>query len=254
MKNKIILVARIIKNIFYKIFFRKDRFRRYNSIEFSWINYSHSSPESRFPIEKQYAIDYAIRNIKTDSPVLEIGVCSGRSTTFTGCLLNKYSKENKLITTDPWWNCPDQYLSGPNEPIAPQGYRDYIKSQYITNAKFWFGEKLPTSFDLDSDTFFEKWNTGKVSDDVFGREFKMGGEISFCYLDGDHSFHQVKKDFENIDKVLEKNGFIFFDDSDRLHLDHGEVKNGCYEVVQLALKSKKYKCVLRNPNYLLQKI
>tara|TARA_B100000795_G_scaffold256472_1_gene228947 strand:+ start:1218 stop:1982 length:765 start_codon:yes stop_codon:yes gene_type:complete len=250
---KISVICRIIINILYKFFARKHRFPRYESEEFCWINYSHCSPESKFPLEKQYAIDVAIKQISSGLPILEIGVCGGRSTSFIGSLLAKYGKENALVTVDPWWNCPDgAVLQGPKEKSA-ESYRQYIKDQYINNAHFWFEGNLPTSFEMDSDTFFKSWRQGQPKVDLFGAERTMGGCISFCYLDGDHGYVQVKKDFDNVDKILEVGGYIYFDDSDRLHRDGGEVVNGCYLAVKEALKSKRYEQVLRNPNYLLRK-
>ena len=64
----------------------------------------------------------------------------------------------------------------------------------------------------------------------------------------------MKKYFDNIDKILEVGGHIYFDDSDRMHRDGGEVVNGCFIVVKQALKSGRYKQVLRNPNFLLRKV
>ena len=99
-----------------------------------------------------------------------------------------------------------------------------------------------------------EWKEGKTKVDMFGKERAMGGLFSFCYLDGDHGYTQVKKDFSNIDQLLEVGGNIYFDDSDRMHRDGGEIINGCYLVVPEALKSKRYKKVLRNPNYLITKL
>ena len=49
--------------------------------------------------------------------------------------------------------------------------------------------------------------------DVFGRSFQLGGPISFCYIDGNHTDDLAKRDFENCDRYLEKGGFVLFDDS-----------------------------------------
>jgi len=89
---------------------------------------------------------------------------------------------------------------------------------------------------------------------LFGEDVTLGGKITFCYLDGDHSYDQVKKDYLNIDKILDTGGFIYFDDSDELHRDAGVVKNGCFEVVCEAINTSHYQVALKYPNYLLQKI
>lgn len=199
-------------------------------------------------------MDIAVSAISSASPVLEIGVCGGRSTSFLGSLLTKYGKKNELLTVDPWWNCPGgALLPGPKTKSA-ESYRAYIRDQYIANAKFWFEDNLPSSFEMDSNQFLELWNSSSSATDLFGAHRVLGGKISFCYLDGDHSFSQVKTDFDNVDAVLEVGGFIYFDDSDRLHRDAGEVMNGCYEVVKSTLSTGRYVEVLRNPNYLLKKV
>lgn len=232
----------------------KPRFPQYDSEEFCWVNYSHSSPESIFPFEKQYAIDIAIKEINSNLPILEIGVFAGRSSTFIGSLLKKYGKDNALVTVDPWFVCPeDAVLKGPKEKSS-ESYREFIKDQFIKNAHYWFEDNLPHSYDMTSDTFFNEWKMNNANVDIFGLERSMGGLFSFCYLDGDHGYNQVKKDFDNIDQLLDIGGHIYFDDSDRFHRDVGNTVNGCYRIVQEALKTKRYKQVLRNPNYLLRKL
>ncbi len=253
MFRNINILFRFLLNLFYKVFLFRKRFEKYPAEEFCWINYSHSSPESKFPYEKQYAVDFALKNLQSDAPILEIGAFAGRSTSFLGSLIKKYNKKNNLIVIDPWLTCPDEPLIGPKKK-SPFDYRAYIKEQYLNNIKFWFEEDLPITFQLDSNSFFDEWKRKLIKKDLFNNEFKMGGDICFCYLDGDHSYDQVKKDFQNIDSILQKGGFIYFDDSDRLHKDGGEVVNGCYKVVKEVIKSKRYVVALRNPNYLLKKI
>ena len=133
-------------------------------------------------------------------------------------------------------------------------YQNYIKEQFIRSMQFWHPDALPESFELDSDEFFSMWTLNRRLNTLFSKETRLGGEISFCYLDGDHSYEQVKKDFINIDKILQIQGFIYIDDSDRYHLDAGKIMNGCYDVVCYALKTKRYIVAINNPNYLLQKV
>lgn len=159
--------------------------------------------------------------------------------------------KNRLITTDPW-------KFGTEEPITDNvsinDYQNFIKEQFIRNIRFWHPEQLPDSFDLKSDDFFSRWNNNERLNTLFNQPSQLGGTISFCYLDGDHSKAQVKKDFEHVDAILEANGFIYFDDSDKYHLDAGKIRNGCYDIVQEALASGRYEVALQNPNYLLKKI
>ena len=75
----------------------------------------------------------------------------------------------------------------------------------------------------------------------------LGGSISFAYIDGDHSYQQSKRDFENVDRYLEVGGFIVFDDS--------EDYSGCgsARTAQEASTWNSYELVAKNPNYCLRK-
>ena len=110
----------------------------------------------------------------------------------------------------------------------------------------------------EADEFFDRWAINDNCTDLFDQEAMLGGSIAFCYLDGDHSYEGAKRDFKNIDKYLEINGMILFDDSWELHKDaggdreDGGIRNGVYQVVKEALRNN-YRIVQKNPNYLLQK-
>ena len=70
-------------------------------------------------MEKQYAIDVVVQQISSDSPVLEVGVFGGRSTSFMGALLAMYDKTKALVTVIPWWECPSRLvLKGPKDKSA----------------------------------------------------------------------------------------------------------------------------------------
>ncbi|HZZ74665.1 MAG TPA: class I SAM-dependent methyltransferase, partial [Puia sp.] len=66
--------------------------------------------------------------------------------------------------------------------------------------------------------------------------------------DGNHHYEQVKKDFEHCDRYLEMNGFILFDDS--ADFSDFEVK----QVIAEVKKTRRYRMIMKNPNYLFQKI
>ena len=76
----------------------------------------------------------------------------------------------------------------------------------------------------------------------------MGGEISFCYIDGNHTYDFAKRDFENLDPYLELGGLVLFDDSSDLDTF------GLTRLMKEIKRNKKYELVMKNPNYLFKKI
>lgn len=103
------------------------------------------------------------------------------------------------------------------------------------------------AIELFSDEFFQAWRSSRAVQDIFGRPIALGGPISFCYIDGNHSYDFVKRDFENVDAFLERGGFILFDDS-----EDGSAWEVC-RVVQEVRASGRYDLVIKNPNYLFRK-
>ena len=245
------LTVRRLQQILYPRLLGKPLFPHFNNETLEWMNYAFASPESGFPVQKQYSCHYALERLPAESPILEIGVFAGRSTNFLIYLKERLNLSNRVITTDPWRFGTEKQIT---RNVTMEDYQNYIKGQFIRSMRFWHEGALPESFDLDSDEFFSQWTMNRRLKTLFSEDTRLGGEISFCYLDGDHSYEQVKKDFTNIDKILQVQGFIYFDDSDRYHLDAGILTNGCYDVVCDALKTKRYIVAINNPNYLLQKV
>jgi hypothetical protein len=98
--------------------------------------------------------------------------------------------------------------------------------------------------------FLRHWNRygDLILTDVFGRDFRFVGGVSFCYVDGNHTYEYVKRDFENIDQYLLRGGMILFDDSD------GSDPFGSARFMREVKMNPSYKVIARNPNYLFQKI
>lgn len=74
-----------------------------------------------------------------------------------------------------------------------------------------------------------------------------GGEISFSYIDGNHTYAFAKRDFENTDRVLVSGGFILFDDSS---------DDSTWEVNRLTREiaaGQRYELISKTPNYLFRK-
>jgi len=85
--------------------------------------------------------------------------------------------------------------------------------------------------------------------DQFGRSVSLGGPLSFCYIDGLHTYDQCSRDFQNVDRWLQVGGFVLFDDSS----DFSDWE-GVRRVVSEVRRGGRYRVVLNNPNYLFKKL
>jgi hypothetical protein len=201
-------------------------------------------------------MDYAIKNLPEQGSVLEIGSYGGLSTNLMIYLMRKHKKNNSFFTCDAWiYEGYNDHLQN-TDNIAIDGRKDvlrsdysvYLKNAFINSAKFLSPQNLPFSFHQYSDLFFENWNNHKNDIDIFGRKVQLGGNISFAYIDGGHSYEVAWKDFNNVASNLVKNGFILLDDS-------ADGQNfGSANMMDTIKKDKKYKVIAKNPNYLIQKI
>lgn len=203
-----------VKSIFHKpkIYFPDDYIKR---LRCSLIG------EGMLPEENIFQMDYAIKNMPNEGSVIEIGIYGGLSTNVLLHLLSKNNKTNKLFNTDVWIyeGFYDHKISPPKtidgrDDVLREDYTRYIKEAYLSSIKTLSKNNSPHSFHLSSDDFFEAWNTNKKTTDLFEHETTLGGPIAFAYIDGNHSYQQTKKDFENVMKSLVIGGFILFDDSE----------------------------------------
>ncbi len=194
-----------------------------------------------------YSIDYAIKNLPTNDPILEIGTFAGLSTNVILYFLNKYNKANTYYTTDWYWgDITDKDIITTIE--NPKDLSKFLKESFVRNVSFFSPNNKPLSSDLPSDDYFKAWDNNEELDNLFGGKFKVNGPISFAYIDGNHEYDFAKRDFKNVDKHLIKGGFILFDDS-------ADYTNwGSKLVAQEAVKSGKYKVVFKNPHYLVEKL
>ena len=133
-----------------------------------------------------------------------------------------------------------------NSDISHSDYRSYVKESFTRNISL-FSPNKPYPIELFSDEFFEKWSENSEMTDIFGRSVHLGGRVSFCYVDGNHTYEYTKRDFDNIDKYLVSGGFILFDDSD------DSDPFGLTRLMKEINRDPKYHLVMRNPNYLFQK-
>ena len=197
-----------------------------------------------------YCFNYAIEHLPSNNPIVEIGSFCGLSTNIINYYLSKNNKKNSLFTSDKWMfegaEKQEEFLHV-GAPCTHKEYRQFVKDSFKRNVSFFSKNNLPHTVEVFSDEFFEMWNEKRVVNDVFDREVELGGPVSFCFIDGNHTYDFAKRDFENTDKYLEKGGFVLFDDSsDRQSL-------GCSRLMKEIMQNDAYELVIKNPNYLFQK-
>lgn len=198
-----------------------------------------------------YCIEFVADNLHSENPIVEIGSFCGLSTNTISYYIRKANRSNKLITCDKWLfegaENQDRFL-GPSY-ISHKQYREFVKKTYVRNVGFFSHGRLPYTIECFSDDFFGRWDMGLTGTDVIGRRVKLGGPISFAYIDGNHTYRFAKDDFLNVDRHLETNGFILFDDSADYYTQFGVNR-----LVREIKKMDNYELVIKNPNYLFRKI
>ncbi len=203
-----------------------------------------------------YLIDYAIKNMPHNGIIMEIGSYGGLSANLICHLLKSHNKQKTpFISCDTWvyegYNDSktnkNSHIDG-NPKISRLSFMKYIKNAYINSVQLLHPDMIPNACHLTSDAFFDIWKNNNEFIDVFNRSFKINKEISFCYIDGDHSFEQTKKDFNNVSKNMIHGGYILIDDSAD-HLSFGSAK-----FIKEIKHNSNFKIVAKNPNYLIQKL
>lgn len=191
-----------------------------------------------------YCFDYAMENLPSGAPVVEIGSFCGLSTNLLTYYKRRRGRTNPLVTCDRW------VFEGSEKETAPGGsanYREFVRDSFVRNVRQFSGDDLPYTVELFSDEFFDAWREGREERDVFGRRVRLGGPIGFCYIDGNHSYEYARRDFDNADEFLEPGGFLLFDDS-----ADGSGWEVC-QVVAEVQESGRYDLIIKNPNYLFRK-
>ena len=195
------------------------------------------------------AFNFVIGNLPSLAPMIEIGSFCGLSTNVITHLKEKYAVKNRLVTCDRWifeGARPDAPVGG-SPLLSHNDYREFVRGSYIRNIQTFARYDLPYTVEMFSDEFFAAWTQGQAATDVLGRELKLGGPISFCYIDGNHTYDFVKRDFTHVDQFLDPGGFILFDDS-----RDGSAWETCRVVAEVK-SSQRYHVVAANPNYLFRK-
>jgi hypothetical protein len=134
------------------------------------------------------AFEYVVSHLNSNYPVVEIGSFCGLSTILLGHYLNKYHKTNPIVTCDKWV-FEGQELGeslGGSGLLTHDEYKEFVKGSYLRNVSTFLSTSKPYTIELLSDDFFDLWQNSSTVNDVFGRSVSLGGEIAFCFIDGNH--------------------------------------------------------------------
>jgi hypothetical protein len=210
-----------------------------------WICFANAGMLNRGNL---YCFDYAVSRLPSAAPMLEIGSFCGLSTNLLSYYRRKHGVTNPFFSSDRWifeGATPQGCLGDSDVPHAE--YRTHVKESFLRNVRLFSRNDLPRTVEMTSDEFFQAWASGWSGTDVFDRPVQLGGPLSFCYIDGNHSYEFARRDFENTDRFLEPGGFVFFDDS-----ADGSGWDVCRVVAEVARRPD-YELVIKNPNYLFRK-
>lgn len=200
-------------------------------------------------------LEYAIQHLPAEGSVVEIGSYGGLSTNLITHLLQKYHKNNPLFNCDAWiYEGYHDHLgeSGPGidgrADVSRTDYAQYLKNAFVQATQLLHPQRLPHSFHLRSEVFFQKWQQNATETDLFGRTATLGGPIALAYIDGDHSYEGAMLDVEHTARFLVKNGFMLLDDS----ADH--LSFGSAAMMREIKQDRRFRVINKNPNYLIQRV
>jgi hypothetical protein len=238
---------RVKRFLAYQGHFKQGPVQPTDSAYLRWLSFANAGMLNSGNID---CFEYAIKNLPSAAPVVEIGSFCGLSTNVISYFLEKHKSKSTLFTCDKWIfeGAEDGALLDAAVTISHEEYRNFVKETYLRNTKVFSRDHLPYTVEAFSDEFFSLWESSAKCRDVFGRDCTLGGPISFCYIDGNHTYEFAKRDFEHCDKFLVAGGFVLFDDS-----AHGSDWGVC-KVVEEVLRSRRYELIAANPNYFFRKL
>ncbi|MBS2040279.1 class I SAM-dependent methyltransferase [bacterium] len=171
----------------------------------------------------------------------------GQSTNVLVYLLRKYGRTEPVFSCDPWEFGSDSYTEGDSILQRP-GFAEFAQEAFKLNCRFFSQGQEPKTFALTSDSFFEQWREESELTDIFGRSGKLGGPISFAFVDGLHTAEAVRRDFQNVDTWLLPGGYVLLDDT-----GYDSPYPDCRQFAFSLLKHPGYEVIRRSPNFLFRK-
>ena len=196
------------------------------------------------------SFDHAIKHLKDDAPILEIGSFCGLSTNVLNYYRRLNGRNNRLFTCDPWKfeGAEPGRMLGKFSSVTHDEYREFVRESFLRNVRLFSRDDLPHTIEAPSADFFTAWRRHSEVTDVFGRKVTLGGQIGFVYIDGCHAYADAKVDFHLTDEFLEPGGFVLFDNS-----ADGSSWEVC-RVIEEVKATGRYEVAIANPNYLFRKL
>lgn len=168
-----------IRNI--EVFFFKLRFKRQLSI-FSHLTF-----------DEKYALYKTVQLLENSSVCVEIGSYFGASSCFIASALKS---KGILYCIDTWGNHAMTYSTEDQE------------DEYLVERDTYEAFKVNTYNFRDQIRELRGWSTNVVSD--FS---KLEQKIDFIFIDGDHTYDGVKKDWNAYSPFLRKGSLVVFHDT-----------------------------------------
>jgi hypothetical protein len=194
------------------------------------------------------AFNYALERCPPEGALVEIGSFLGLSTNILSYLRRKHHREQQpFFNCDPWCFEGTEQLIGGYFDASSREYRDYARDVFRRNVEVFSQGLLPHSFEKTSDEFFREWRAAAELSDLFARPVKLGGPMSFAYVDGNHSYEGTREDVNNVSEFLLPGGYMLLDDT------NAGSPFGCRQVALELLKDKAYEIVAVSPNHLFRR-
>lgn len=191
-----------------------------------------------------YCFDLAVRELPRDTAIVEVGSFCGLSAAALAYYRRRHRRAERFVSCDTW--AFDRAMEG-EAPVSRVEYAAFVKQSFMRTMDTFAHTDRPFAVETSSDEFFEQWRAGSTCTDVFGRSVTLGGPIGFAYVDGNHGYDFVARDWRNVDAFLAPGGFVLFDDS------YDGSGWGVTRLMPEVLASGRYELVARNPNYLFRK-
>src|SRR5574341_619986 len=128
--------------------------KQYEIIDISneYINWLCFACAGMLPRGNLYCYDYAVKNIPSENPIVEIGTFCGLSANVMSYYLTRNGKKNKIISSDKWiFEGAEKGTDLGDSTISHKTYREFVKESYMRNVKMFSSHNLPYTIEEFSD-------------------------------------------------------------------------------------------------------